>query len=392
MKKKIISALVAFSCVLAIGGYAYYDTNRYELVQDTVIIELGKTLDVKKPEKFVSGNPNRVKETVFDASALDTAKVGRYKVKASCKGQELIFEVQVEDTKAPTVKLKNEGKYKVVAGKELSAKDIVDSYEDLAGIKEVTVKDTTNLVEKEQSEDLLSNIVFSYSEAGVYNNIILITDNNDNTDEKEIEITVIEDYLAHVQGIPEELTVEQNSENINWTEGITYDEKVVKVEGDASAVDLSTPGEYELTLKIHGDDEKTIVEKKVKVTVVEPEKAQALANEGGVVKATGGNKAAYTGSASSSSGRGNNGYSNNYGSSSSGRGSSTGGSYNQSSGSSSSNGSAAGGGSSNNNSAGTSGKPAGSTGTGTTTDSGYIGNGSSDTNGNTYEEGEWGWD
>ena len=135
---------------------------------------------------------------------------------------------------------------------------------------------------------------------------------------------------------------------------------MLEVTADASKVDLNTAGEYTLTYVVKGDDKETTVAKEVKVTVVTPQKAQELADNGSSVKTTGGTKKKTTRSSGSRS-------------SSGGSSKSSGGK--KSSGSSSS-------GSSN---YGSSGFKPGQTWEGTTTGSGVIDN----YNGNTYEDFTW---
>lgn len=370
MKKRIMSALIVLSAVSVMYGYTYYDTNKFELISDIVTVELGEKLDSNNPAEYVIGHEERVSEAEVDLSQVDCNKVGEYDAAVRGKKKELDFKVVVKDTTAPEMKLKDSGEFKVIQNKELSALDMIENCEDLGGVKKIEVKDRKGIIEKEPEEDrkdiLWASIAFRYEEPGTYENSFIAMDENGNETEEKFTVKVIKDYLAHVKGI-QDISFEEGSSK-DYMKEITYDESVT-VTVDATGVDSNTPGEYKAVYIIKGDDGETVVKKEIKVTVTEKVVMQSSQTYGGL---------------SGSYGKGTRSPGGTLGGGSSSSGGSSGGSSGSSSGGSSGGGT---GSSSGGSSGGSSSRPAGSTGTGTTTGSGEI-----DPDGNTWEGGTWNWD
>lgn len=355
MRKKIIGAVVIVAALLGVVGFVKY--NEYSAKEAVVKVELGDKIS-EKPEDYVKANKKALKKTVLDLSKVDQKKVGKYQAKASCDKKSVTFEVEIVDTTKPKLMLvKTEsGSYQAVVGQPLNGTALMESVEDLAGIKTISFSDGQMDGNKE-SENPVEQVALKWDEVGEKEVTISVEDNSGNVTKETVKVKVVEDYLAHVTGM-QDLTVEQGS-SIDWMAGITKDEKVVEVTADASKVDLNTAGEYTLTYVVKGDDKETTVTKEVKVTVVTPQKAQELADSGSFVKTTGGTKKKTTRSSGSRS--------------------SSGGSSKSSGGKKNSGGASSGG----------SGFKPGQTWEGTTTGSGYIGSGNADTGANTYEEGTW---
>ena len=376
MKKKVvISAACAVILVVGVGGYVYASNNRFELLEDTVQLEYKGTLDTSA-RAYVDASEHVLEQTKIDLSKVDINAVGKYPATAEYKDKELKFSVIVKDTIAPALKMKDP--LKGVAGKQIAAADLIKSMNDAAGIKSVTFE------QNQQGEYVtdLNEVSLFYDAPGTYENTLTVEDTNGNKTEKDITIKIVEDYEAHVTGIAD-IVVEQNSD-IDWIQGITYDNRIAGVTVDATGVDLAVPGEYTLKYVITGDDQETTVEKAVKVTVVTAEDAQNRANNGETVKITGGVKEKYVPAANTNTG--NSSYSGAYSDSSYSGTGSGGSSY----GSSSSGGSYSGGGTSSSNNSSSS----GNSGSGFTpgqswdmnkTDEGYI----DGPNGNWAESGTW---
>lgn len=91
---------------------------------------------------------------------------------------------------------------------------------------------------------------------------------------------------SYVKGL-KDWTVEVNSKNVDFLDGVTFDKKVVKeVTVDDSKVDLSKEGKYELVYSIVPVDKtlvKETVKKTVTVNVVSIEEAQEEADKGNQV-------------------------------------------------------------------------------------------------------------
>lgn len=353
--KQVISCLVILVLVLALGINVYAYENRFKAKQEVVILEYGESLS-KDYAEYIDANKEIIKKTALDVSELDNMKEGTYQVTASYQDKKVSFRVEVKDTVKPEVMLLNDGKYTCVAGKDLLAVSIVEKMEDKAGIQSVAFEGNQTAIETD-SENLLDNVGVKYEEAGTYENKVIVTDANGNKQEKAITIEVVEDYLAHVSGF-KDITVEQGT-SVDWLADIQKDERVVNIEADASNVKIDTPGTYELVYKIHGDDGKTVVEKKVNVSVIAPVVTFDSSSGGSYA---GGTSKGSRGGGSSSGHRGNS--SNNNGSSS---GSTSGG----------------------NGSSG--GHKAGDSWTSETDSWGFVGGGTEGDGGNTSESGSFDW-
>lgn len=153
--------------------------------------------------------------------------------------------------------------------------------------------------------------------------------------DKEIKLT---DYVKGLK----DWTVEVNSENIDFMDGVTFDKKIVKeVTVDDSKVDLKKEGKYDIIYSIEPVDDsisEETVKKIVTVEVVSIEKAQEETDKGNQVvvsnnevkKDSEGNTPAPKEDSGSSNNAGNNGSSSNSGSSDNGNNSNAGNSGNNS--------------------------------------------------------------
>lgn len=271
MKKKMIIIAIVLVFLLGIGGvcagFAWRDYNRFEVKQEKVTIELGGKIS-KLPEDYIVANEKALTETELDTSNVDTMKVGTYVIHATWKKHSADITVVVKDTIAPEVTLKEKDVLSVMVGQEIKSTDLVEKVDDLAGIKTVSF-DKNQIEFATDSENPLEKIGLKFDTVGEQNVIFIAEDNNGNKTEKEIHVKVIEDYLSHVNGF-HDITTEQGSKP-DWMEGIVADNKIAEITADESMVDINTPGEYNLRFVITGDDNQTVVEQTVKVTVIERE-------------------------------------------------------------------------------------------------------------------------
>lgn len=269
MSKKKVIIIVAVVLVLGIGGicagFAWKDYNRYEVKQDRIIVELGEGVS-GNPADYIEAGEKALEETRLDTSKVDNMTVGTYTIHAAWKKHTIDIEVVVKDTVAPEITLKDTKNLKVMAGQELKATDLVADTLDLAGIKSVSF-DSNQIELVSDSENPLDKIGLKFDTAGEQTVKFIAEDNNGNKAEKEITVKIIEDYLAHISGF-HDITTEQGTKP-DWMEGIVADDKIAGITVDESAVDINTPGEYQLKYIIAGNDGETTVEQTVKVTVTE---------------------------------------------------------------------------------------------------------------------------
>lgn len=274
MKKKWLILGAAGITALAGGVLAACLLNEtYTLNSNEITVELGDTLDTDI-STYVDCS-ERIKDDVkIDVSNVNTMKVGSYTATVTYKKDSMDFTVNVEDTTAPTVYLANNGTFKTMVGETLAKDDIVSQMDDLAGIERYYI-----LGESDSSEN--ENV--SYAEEGDYSGKIVAVDNNGNNTEKEFSVHVVPDYLTHVSGF-HDWTVEQSAD-IDFTQGIEADERIASV--TTGSIDTSQIGEQTLVYSITGDDNETVIEQSVTVTVVDAATAQTMANNGETVYVSG---------------------------------------------------------------------------------------------------------
>lgn len=273
MKKKLLIFGVTGAIILSGGILAACSLNEtYKLNSDEITVELGETLDTDV-SVYVECS-ERIKDNVkIDVSNVDIMKVGSYTATVTYKENTMNFVVNVRDTTAPTVSL-TANEFEIMVGETLTKEDIVAEMDDLAGI-------STSYILSE--DDTSKNDTICYTEEGDYTDKLVVVDNNGNSTEKEFTVHVIPDYLTHVSGF-HDWTVEQDAD-IDFTQGIEYDERIVSV--TAGEIDLSQTGDQTLVYSITGDDNETIVEQSVIVTVVDAATAQTMANNNETVYVSG---------------------------------------------------------------------------------------------------------
>ena len=282
MKRKIVMGCILGVIAVggaAVGAVAYKQYNNYELKQDTVTIELGEELP-EEQDYYVSSNENAVKNTTLDFSAVDLKKAGSYEAAACYKDKIFPFTVVVQDTTKPTVKLANDGKFELIEGGSLSGKEIVADAADLSGIASIVFSD--NVTVDKEKKDMLEAVSLTYDKEGDYTNTCTVTDENGNDATANISVHVKADYKNHISGF-QDWVIEAGSTGIDFLSGITPDDRILSVEPDMETVDLTAPGEYQLAYNITGDDEESVLQEQVKVTVLDAATAQEKANAGETV-------------------------------------------------------------------------------------------------------------
>lgn len=270
-KAWVVAACVVAVAAIAIGVWRWNIWNTYEPIKNTVTVELGEEIS-QSPEDYIqSGNKTAVKETKLDMEKVVVEKTGTYDVEASYKDKSAKFQIKIVDTTKPELTLTEAAKgYKVIVGKEKKASELIKSVEDLSGIEKLSFGEGyTKEVSDKKGIELLEQYSFVFPEVGEQKITISAVDNNKNVAEETITVKVVEDYINHVSGFMDRNVV-KGTADVDWMDGITWDDKIKSVTADASGVDVNTVGEYTVKYNILGDDNETIVVKENKVRVTEP--------------------------------------------------------------------------------------------------------------------------
>ena len=305
MKKKVIGAVVVAAALFGVVGFVKY--NEYSAKEPIVQVELGDKIS-EKPEDYVKANKKALKETVLDFSKVDQKKVGKYPATASYDKNKINFKVEIVDTTKPKLTLvKTEDEvYHAIVGQPLNGTALIESVEDLAGVKAVNFSDGQT-DGNEESENPVEQVALTLDEVGEKEVTISVEDNNGNVTKETVKVKVVEDYKSHISGFAER-TIVRGTANVDWLEGITWDEKIVSVTPDAAGVDLNTVGEYKVVYHILGDDNETEITEEVKVLVIEDYGMPGgTAGATGIGKSSGSNSTSRNTAPSSGGGTGSSG-------------------------------------------------------------------------------------
>lgn len=260
-KKKIIAGVTAvIGAACAVVGVWYVNETRIS-VKENIVLEFGEPVSDQAADYADLGSLVKDK-AALDISYVDNMKEGQYEVTLKVGKKERKISVSVKDTRKPEIKLKAE-QFTIVAGQELNALDMIEKITDLAGIRSVTFKD--HMAEQDTvtiNEAGIPDLKLKYDEEGEFENTVIAEDNNSLRQEVDFVVNVRADYTAHVQGLAD-ITLEQG-QSYDWMTGISYDERIKEIRVNADTVDINTPGEYEITYVIIGDDSsETEIRKKV---------------------------------------------------------------------------------------------------------------------------------
>lgn len=102
-------------------------------------------------------------------------------------------------------------------------------------------------------DGVLTAATASYPEVGTMVNAVIVTDADGNTIEKEFTVNVIENLLWNTQGIGDKSYL-VGSVDVNFMDGIAWNEKIQAVTCDSSQVNLGAAGQYPLIYSIVAND------------------------------------------------------------------------------------------------------------------------------------------
>lgn len=81
---------------------------KVEQTADSLTLELGDTLTLSAEDFFTADKPEALDEIFFDTASVDIRKTGTYPVTAAYQKERYTINVQIQDTTAPDIVLKEE--------------------------------------------------------------------------------------------------------------------------------------------------------------------------------------------------------------------------------------------------------------------------------------------
>ncbi|SHK40955.1 hypothetical protein [Hespellia stercorisuis] len=196
-------------------------------------------------------NPEKHADAVLDLSKVDTNETGTYPATVTYNGKACKFSIKVEDTTPPEVVVSST--VTVMVGEALSSDTVIETMTDDAGIAGIAFENGSL---SEGTVDAAGNVVPAacvFDATGDTTNKVAVTDNNGNRTEQTFSVHVTDNLLSNVEGIGDR-TVAVNAENVNYMEGINWNELIKTVTCDSSKVNLTEPGRYPLTYTIIAND------------------------------------------------------------------------------------------------------------------------------------------
>lgn len=121
MKHSRILLLATVTTTLLLSGCGAKITQ----TADSIDVELGEKLEFNTSDFFSSDNPTSLDELVVDTSKVNTAEPGTYEITVAYKNSRYTVSVNVQDTTAPVIALKEELP-SAEAGATINAADYVD--------------------------------------------------------------------------------------------------------------------------------------------------------------------------------------------------------------------------------------------------------------------------
>ena len=183
MKTKILLTICILTTILFTGCGA-----KIEQSADTTTIEVGSDFSFVASDFFTSNKADAIDEIIADISTVDTNTVGSYPVTVTYKKDTYAITVNVVDTVAPTIKLKEE--LPVVAeGDIVKAEDFVN-VDDVTACKIFFVQ-SDNMEVEEQAISAGSNEF----------NIVAVDESNNRSD--------VVKYAVEIESVVEGTTLTQ---------------------------------------------------------------------------------------------------------------------------------------------------------------------------------------
>lgn len=187
--KTLYIVLTIIAAVLIITGllfFLFFKMPRFE----NITYELG-TEQSEEITYYMRGSSFALRNSVVDASDVDYMKVGTYTVYAWVRDKEYEFEVEIEDTTAPKIKM-NQSWGDINIGFDFALDTFCASVSDLAGPVDVTLYQNGTECE-----------AFHFSAIGTYKLKVVAEDINGNKSKKEFDITAVDTLAPEISALSE---------------------------------------------------------------------------------------------------------------------------------------------------------------------------------------------
>ena len=232
--------------VPAVSTFTYFRMNPIVLRSKVIAQEKKESMDLMSNIRFVVGGKAKDVKT---EGKVDTNKEGKYTVYYVYGKQKVKAEVEVKDTKAPELKMKDS--YTTELPKDIKPEDFVES-----------VKDASDVTLEFVGQD-------SWEKKGKYGVTVAATDSDGHKTEGKSTLNLEEDTTGPtIEGADDKELAQ--GDTMDFNEGVTIKddmdpEPTLEVQG-ADKVDFATPGTYIVTyLAKDRSGNETKIERKIKV-------------------------------------------------------------------------------------------------------------------------------
>lgn len=286
MKKKVIAATLAAMMVASLTA-----CGAPKQLSKSVTVELGNEKGINIAD-ILDISKDKVKDAKLNTKKVDFFKTGEYDATITYDKKDYSVKVKIKDTTAPEAAKES---IVVQPGAVLHVTDCLDKITELSGNVDAKfetkpeAKDSTESTEPLSDEDaaaiyevsgvrLSDDDEITYTEAGDYDNNIIITDKSGNKTTVAVKISVIN--APSINGVTDKTVTVGDS--IDYMAGVTAadgkgEELTSSVEVDSSAVKTDTAGTYQATYKVT-DKYGLTGNATSNVTVNEPAKEETVNN------------------------------------------------------------------------------------------------------------------
>ena len=249
LKKILIMAIVCF--VLSLGSIIFWFCYRVEPTTDRMVVELGDSVSENYGD-YVTGMEWSVVRSSLDLYDVDTNMIGTYEAYLMHGGQTFTYEVEVQDTVAPVITLK-EGKIPLKLGEKYSSAYLIASAEDISGEVSFSLASTEGKV--------TSNLQrISFAECGEYTIDVTATDPSGNSTTETVAVIVdtppvLEGIEAFYIAVGSAETNPEITSEAYYLDGVTATDEVDgdlsnQVEVELDGLDINVPGIYDIIYKV----------------------------------------------------------------------------------------------------------------------------------------------